>query len=180
VSRLKKVIPCAVCAPLKRRVLNLSCLEIKARKLAPGHNLDDVVESFIMGLLNGNPSEALAPRPMLSLIDSRIVPRIKPFFRTTKTEIMNYASILDLRSESTKCPYSEIGMRDKIRGVLNNWEKGYPDIKHKLLSSLQKIQQTYPSNGKESRLSRCVACGEPSAGYLCEVCTLLNNLKRKN
>ena len=70
---------CGTCGILRRYILNKKSREVKATKLATGHNLDDECQSIIMNMIRGDLLRLSRTGPMPKLAEhKKFVPRIKP------------------------------------------------------------------------------------------------------
>ncbi len=68
-------IPCSHCGVLRRYLLNRGAREVRATKLATGHNLDDVAQTVFMNLMKAEPSRlARFSDPIIK--SDRFVPRV--------------------------------------------------------------------------------------------------------
>ena len=75
----EKIKNCHVCGVMKKHLLNKKARQLKAKKLATGHNLDDEAQTFLMNMLRGNPELSASAGPKTAnLSDEKFVARIKP------------------------------------------------------------------------------------------------------
>ena len=79
--------PCSLCANLRRGILNSIAIRENCSKIALGHNLDDVIETFFLNLIyNGNIS-TFAP---VSYMDRSQITLIRPLIYTEEKIIKSF------------------------------------------------------------------------------------------
>ena len=169
----KNTIACSMCGVLRRYLLNKSSRDLKATKLATGHNLDDEAQSIIMNQFRHNISLSARLGPMTGIKkDSRFIPRIKPFYFLTEKEIATYAYLHGLISKFNECPYCEESNRFYIRDVLNDIEAKYPGTKHSIVASFMEILPILKEKFKDKEINSCKLCGEPASLDICSACNV--------
>ena len=169
---------CGSCGILKRYLLNKKVRELKATKIATGHNLDDECQSILMNILRGDLLRLVrvGPMPMIG-IHSKFIPRIKPLVSTPENESELFATINNIPFYPKKCPYSvDNPLRGKTENFLNNLEKSSPGIKYSLYESACKIAPFIKRKFKAGKIGSCKKCGEPSSQEVCKVCELIEKL----
>ncbi|MFH1439042.1 MAG: TIGR00269 family protein [Candidatus Woesearchaeota archaeon] len=178
---------CAICGVIKRWLLNKRSRELKAIKLATGHNLDDQVETILMNILRGNPELSLGQLPVTGIIkDKKFVQRIKPLYFCTNQEVRRYSEILKFPVLYDPCPCSMTAFRRKVRNAIKLLEDDYPQLKTNVvngfLNALPEMRSKYMknSNNSKERLKYCEICAEPSKNNICQTCNLIKILKRSS
>jgi len=169
---------CGSCGILKRYLLNKKVRELKATKIATGHNLDDECQSILMNILRGDLLRLVrvGPMPMIG-IHTKFTPRIKPLVLTPENESELFASINNISFYPKKCPYSvDNHLRGKTEDFLNNLEKSSPGIKYSLYESACKIMPFVKEKFKGGKIRSCKKCGEPSSQEVCKVCEVISKL----
>lgn len=169
---------CGSCGILKRSLLNKKARELKATKIATGHNLDDECQSILMNVLRGDLLRLVrvGPMPMIG-IHTKFIPRIKPLVLTPEIESELFAKINNIPFYPKKCPYSvDNPLRGKTEDFLNNLEKSSPGIKYSLYECACKIAPFIKEKFKAGKIGNCRKCGEPSSQEVCKVCELIEKL----
>ncbi|WFO76073.1 TIGR00269 family protein [Desulfurococcaceae archaeon MEX13E-LK6-19] len=167
-------LPCSYCGVFRRYLLNKAAREMGGTVLATAHNLDDIVQTYIMNIIQNNWDRVARLSPVL---DNRKHPgfirRVKPFYEILEKETTLYSILNNLYPKFTECPYAQYSMRWIIRKYINEMEEKYPGTKYSLLRSLLTIinilnrgQETY---GKEEIMT-CKICGSPSSHEICRAC----------
>ena len=170
---------CGSCGLLRRYLLNKKARQLKATKLATGHNLDDECQSILMNVLKGDLLRLVrtGPMPMLTR-HKKFVLRIKPLITIPENESELYARLNNIPFHPKSCIYSiDNPLRGGMRNFLNNLEKTSPGIKYSLYESAIKIMPFVRMKFKSGKISICKECREPSSQEVCKVCRLLKSVK---
>jgi len=173
---------CNVCGVLRRYLLNKYSRELKADKLAMGHNLDDEAQTILMNQFRRNIKTSARLGPLTGVQkDERFIRRIKPLYFLLDEEAMVYASLRRLPFRSFKycaCPYSTYSYRNSIKKMLNEFEEKYPGTKNNVVNSFLEI---LPLLKKKyiGKIESCERCGEPCSGKICQTCKLIEDLGLK-
>lgn len=167
-------LPCSYCGVFRRYVLNKASREVGGTVLATAHNLDDVVQTFFMNVVNNSWEKIARLKPVAERgSHPSFVPRVKPFYEVLEKESAVYSIINGLiQPEYQQCPYARFNIRFAIRKMINDLEETYPGTKYSMLRSLQRIlsvlEKSQPRSGGEFKT--CEVCGEPSSHPVCKAC----------
>lgn len=167
--------PCSYCGVFRRRALNLAAQKLEATKIATAHNLDDEVQTLILNLIHGDVYKLGRLDPESPEAEA-FIPRVKPFREIPEAEIAFYAYLTGVEFQSRACPYAGYALRSEVRLFLNRLEAKHPGIKFTLYHSFERLKPLV-RRGVQAEIYRCKMCGEPSSKTLCEVCSMLNQLK---
>lgn len=173
----KKGIPCSYCGVSRRYLLNKTAREVKADKLAIGHNLDDIAQTTFMNIMRNEPLRLIRYlNPKES--DDKFVPRIKPLIRCPEKEVAIYAILKGINIHSQECPYAHFAFRQQIRHHINELEERYPGIKFKILNSFLALQKYVDRAAipNEHELKKCSKCGEPTSANVCKFCEIVESV----
>jgi len=169
----EKVSSCSICGILRRRAIDFGAIDLKVDVVATGHNLDDMLQTFIINLISGDTKKIGWMDPDTSENKTR---KIKPFCEIYENEIVFYAFTNEIPFQSEECPHMNEGIRTEIRNFLNSLEKTHAGIKNNMYKSILKISTTIKaSNNLEWRT--CAKCGSECTGEICSVCNTLANLR---
>lgn len=171
---------CSFCGVFRRHFLNQTSLDIKADKLATGHNLDDEVQSIAMSIFGNDLTRIarLGETAGNKKYDG-FVPRIKPLYDTPEKEIIAYAAFNGIEHYYEECcPYSWMAKRNHYRKMLNELEESIPGTKYSLLASFKNLKPMLIQNEKlkNQEIKHCVKCGNLCNGEICSVCSQLNRI----
>lgn len=167
-------LPCSYCGVFRRYVLNKAARELGGTVLATAHNLDDIVQTYLMNVINNSWDKIARLKPVADKGGHEgFVPRIKPFYEVLEKESAIYALVNGLVEPGYhQCPYAEYNIRFTIRKILNDLEEKYPGTKYGLLRSLEKIISLIENAQKThvKSFGTCKICGEPSSHPICKAC----------
>ncbi len=172
----KEKAPCSYCGVLRRRAINTAALELKANKVATGHNLDDEVQAIMLNYLRGDSERLARLGPKNFPVFDGLVPRIKPLRTIPEKECMLYCLLKGFDVHTAECPYARYAIRNDVRGLVNSFELKYPGTKFSILNGLDKMLPALKSGFGVQKLGSCTRCGEPASGKLCKVCDFLGGL----
>lgn len=174
--RKSKVSACSICGILRRRALDIAAKELKVNAIATAHNLDDILQTFMINLLNGDIDRIKWLNPKIKPRSEFVIRRIKPLMEIYEKEIAMYAFLKGTPFQTVTCPYMNEGIRSEIRSIINALEHKHPGIKYSTLNSVIKVSQELIMDEKELKV--CRACNFPSSKDLCSVCKILEMVKK--
>lgn len=174
-------ISCTYCGVFRRWILNKAAKEVGADRIATGHNIDDVCQSFIMNIFRNEPFRLARFGPKGGMVeDEGFVPRIRPFFRIPEKEIALYAILMGFKSQFGGCPYVKEAFRPEVREFVNKMESAHPGAKFNILKSFMQVRPLLVNEFKkraEEPIMHCRNCGEPTSSTSeCKRCSLLASL----
>ena len=127
--------PCSLCANLRRGILNSIAIREHCSKIALGHNLDDVIETFFLNLIyNGNIS-TFAP---VSYMDRSQITLIRPLIYTEEKIIKSFIKRNQISVMNKCCPMDGNSKREDIKQLIEGFRKENPHIKANLLGAIQR------------------------------------------
>ena len=174
----EKLNTCSVCGIMKKYVLNRKARELKATKIATGHNLDDEAQTFLMNVFRGNIGLSANASPITSnTANKKFVPRIKPLYYCLEADTRKYSLSKKLPVIYERCPCGTLAYRGKMRKMLDDLEKENPKIKMKLVQKMEALQPVLKRQVKMGKLRYCEICGEPSRNKHCKACALIQKAK---
>jgi uncharacterized protein (TIGR00269 family) len=169
----EKTSSCSICGTFRRRAMDHAAKDIGADVVATGHNLDDVLQTFIINTLSGDTNKIgwMDPDTL-----NNSLRKIKPFCEIYESEIVFYAFTNNLPFQTEPCPHMNEGIRTDIREFLNKLETSHSGIKNSMYRSVLRVSQIMrESNYKEK--TKCVNCGNECTGKICSVCKMIVDLK---
>ncbi|MGI0073369.1 MAG: TIGR00269 family protein [Nitrosotalea sp.] len=169
----EKTSSCSICGTLRRRAIDFGAKDLGVDVIVTGHNLDDVLQTFIINVLSGDTNKIGWMDPGTS---SNKIRKIKPFCEIYENEIVFYAFVNDIPFQSEQCPHMNEGIRTEIREFLNSLENKHSGIKNNMYKSIMRISSLVKgSNYKQRKI--CSKCGSECTSDICSVCNILVNLK---
>lgn len=127
--------PCSLCARMRRGALHDAAKEAGCNKIALGHHLDDVAETFIMNLFNGGTLDCFMPVTYLSRKELYM---IRPMIFARESDCRRVARKMNLPVVKSKCPADGATERQEVKEMLSALEKKYGDVRSKILGAMQR------------------------------------------
>ncbi len=127
--------PCSLCARMRRGILHDAAKENNCNKIALGHHLDDVAETFMMNLLRGGTVDCFSPVTYLSRKDLYM---IRPMIYARESDCARAVRRGELPVVKSKCPADGVTAREQAKQLLNSLEKEYGDVRNKILGAMQR------------------------------------------
>jgi len=132
--RRKDKNPCAVCAKLRRGMLNSLAVGRGCNKLALAHHREDALETFMLSLIYEGRLHTFHPVTYLSR--SRLTV-IRPLIYLPESHSARMAKELDLPVMHNPCPANGHTKRQEMKELLAALSKTYPQLKSRMLHALQ-------------------------------------------
>ncbi|BBB32225.1 tRNA 2-thiocytidine biosynthesis protein TtcA [Thermotomaculum hydrothermale] len=134
----KEDMPCRLCSRFRRAVLYERIKEIGCNKLALGHHMDDMVETFVMnmffaGKISGMPAVAQSEKHPILLI--------RPMCYIQEELIIEFVNSGEIKFPTdTTCELlgDKISMRDKVKELINELKKKDKRVLHNAFTALKK------------------------------------------
>lgn len=127
--------PCSLCARMRRGALHDAAKEHGCNKIALGHHLDDVAETFVMNLFNGGTLDCFMPVTYLSRKD---IYMIRPMIFARESDCARVVRKENLPVVKSKCPADGATERQDVKEMLSALEKKYGDVRSKILGAMQR------------------------------------------
>ena len=120
---------------MRRGALHDAAKAAGCNKIALGHHLDDVAETFIMNLFNGGTLDCFMPVTYLSRKD---IYMIRPMIFARESDCARVCRKENLPTVKSKCPADGTTERQEIKEFLNSLEKKYGNVREKILGAMQR------------------------------------------
>jgi len=168
--------PCAYCGVLRRRALDLAAEKLGASVIALGHNLDDVVQTFLLNVVHGDVSRLARFGVVSAGSDGRFVRRVRPLCLVPEKETAFYAYARGVTFQTVPCPYAGEALRNDARFWLNRLEQRHAGSLFTVFRSFERISESMQPKARAFRT--CSKCGEArgEGEDLCAVCGFLEKL----
>ncbi len=141
-SIVKEKIPegkttCSLCSRLRRGVIYRTAKELGANKIALGHHRDDMVHTLFLNLLFGGKVKAMPPK-LVTDDKSHIV--IRPLAYCAEADIAKFARGMEFPIiPCNLCGSQENMQRQKIREMMQDWDKRYPGRTESVFTAMQNV-----------------------------------------
>ncbi len=123
--------PCSLCANMRRGTLNSAAKNLGCNKVALGHHKDDMIETFLMSLFFEGRLSTFKPKSYLSNIG---LYSIRPLIYCNEEDIIRVSK--DYPILNNPCPANKHTERENAKGILETFEKLYPNSKEKLFNAI--------------------------------------------
>lgn len=125
--------PCALCSKMRRGALNNVAKENGCYKLALGHNLDDLLETFMMSMFYEGRLSTFMP---VSFMDRSGVTLIRPLLYIEERDVISAAKRYGFPVLDNKCPVNKHTEREHIKSIVKSIVKEIPISKDRMISAL--------------------------------------------
>ncbi|MBT5594691.1 MAG: TIGR00269 family protein [Euryarchaeota archaeon] len=171
--------PCSYCGVFRRQGINHLAKRVNADYIALGHNLDDMAQTVLMNMTNGDLERTLRLAPHTTTPVDGLAPRIVPLRWIPEQEIHLYALHRDLPLHHEECPHAKGALRWRHREMVAQMEADVPGTRHGLLRMADNIKglrdQVIDLGGVEARPAPpipCESCGELTSSKQCKACDM--------
>ena len=127
--------PCSLCAKMRRGALNSVAVKYGCNKIALGHHLQDVIETFFLSLLYEGRLSTMKPKSYMS--NSKIT-LIRPLFLTHEKSIKAVSK--DFPVKKSKCPADKNSKRQDVEALIEEINKTIPDSKKRIESAILGVE----------------------------------------
>jgi len=173
----KGLTPCSYCGVLRRKALNIMARDAGVDKLVTAHNLDDETQTMLLNVLHGDPLRIARTKPVLNVIHPKLVQRMKPLCMVPEKEVVFYAYLKGIEFQCIDCPYAQAALRNDVREMLSMMEHKHSGTLFTVFNSIEKLQPALEEYFKETKITECKTCGEPTVGDICRTCEMLQEIK---
>ena len=166
---------CAYCGVLRRRALDLAAKKFEADALALGHNLDDVVQTFMLNIVHGDVWRVHHFGAISAEASGCFVRRVRPFCLVPERETAFYAYLKNIKFQSVVCPYASEALRNDVRFWLDRLEQRHAGSLFTVFRSFEKVSKAMGQPERE--FSVCKRCGGP-CGATDDACVACKSLEK--
>ncbi|MEA4832695.1 tRNA-cytidine(32) 2-sulfurtransferase [bioreactor metagenome] len=130
--------PCALCSNMRRGALVNACKASGANKLALGHHMDDIVDTFLLNLLYIGKIETFQP---VTFLDRSGVTVIRPLIYVQEKKLNGYINKYSVPVMKSPCPADKKTSREDVKRALNLLSESVPgmsSVKVKIFGAIKK------------------------------------------
>ena len=132
--------PCFLCARLRRTVLFEEARRLDCNKIAFGHNLDDVIETFLINIFYGSQVATMLPRQ--PFFEGKITV-IRPLSLLDSATVRRFHRNLSFPIATNPCPSQNTGKRQEIRTILEELYRKNRKIRGNILHAMHNVNLKY-------------------------------------
>ena len=120
---------------MRRGAIVNACVANNVTKLALGHHMDDVIDTFFMNLMNNGRIGAFPP---VSYLDRSCVTVIRPLVYVPEKKIVSYISKNNVPVIKSGCPADKNTDREEIKKLINDLCRENRDLKSKVFGAIKR------------------------------------------
>ncbi len=128
--------PCFYCAWNRRRLLFEFAVQNNYNKIALGHHKDDLIETWLMNVLQHGETSAFPVK--ISMFDGAFE-IIRPLIYSSDKELQRYIDIIGYKPLPYDCKYAETNRREKIKDIIKTFYQIHPDAKENIFKAMKNI-----------------------------------------
>ena len=132
--------PCFLCARLRRSALFRKARELGCRKIALGHNQDDIIETFFINICYGAQVATMMPRQEFFGGEMSV---IRPLALVSAGNILKMCSNLSLPVMRNTCPSAAKNHRAEIRAMLEGLFKKNSKVRGNIYHAMSNVNLEY-------------------------------------
>ncbi len=132
--------PCFLCSWNRRKRLFELTQVLNCNKIALGHNLDDLIETFFMNICFSGETSTMVPKQEMF---KGLITIIRPLALVEKEKITRLAKELGLPVCKNECPSSQNTNRAKMRQILKEIYSLNRKVKGNIKNALSNIRREY-------------------------------------
>ncbi|MCB4359983.1 tRNA 2-thiocytidine(32) synthetase TtcA [Quatrionicoccus australiensis] len=137
---------CSLCSRLRRGIIYKTAKELGANKIALGHHRDDMVHTLFLNLLFGGKMKAMPPK---LVTDDHAHVVIRPLAYCAENDIAKFARGMEFPIiPCNLCGSQENLQRQKIREMMQDWDKRFPGRTESVMTALQNVVPSHLADNK--------------------------------
>lgn len=125
--------PCSLCSKMRRGALNNKAVEIKANKVALGHNKEDLIETFLLSFIYEGRLAVFKPT---SYLDRTNITVIRPLILNAEGDIKATAKRLNMPVLNNPCPMDKTSQRAYMKDLTKHICKDIPFAKDRMFDAI--------------------------------------------
>ena len=131
---------CFLCSWHRRKALFQVAEKLGCNKIALGHQLDDIIETFLMNLIFQG---SLGTMPPLLKMEKFKMTIIRPLALITENEVIEMARIRNYPKQIKNCPHEKESTRSQAKQLITELEKLNPDVRQSIWAAMENINMDY-------------------------------------
>lgn len=141
--------PCSLCSKMRRGALSNKAKELGITKLALGHTLDDIIQTFFLSMIYEGRLSTFMPKTYMSKTKITV---IRPLVFTDEKFIKSASK--DLPIFKNPCPANKHTKREFVKELIDGIKKDVPFAKDRIFTALvhperyNLLNQMYGKKGK--------------------------------
>ena len=132
--------PCFLCARLRRKRLFEIAQELDCRKVALGHNKDDIIETFFMNICFAGEVSTMIPAQSFF---NGLITVIRPLAFVEEELIRRFVRQQGLAVFHNPCPSANRTKRQEIKELLRQLYRSNPKVKGNVFRAMRHVRLDY-------------------------------------
>ena len=132
--------PCFLCARLRRKRLFEIAHELECRKVALGHNKDDIIETFFMNICYAGEVSTMIPAQSFF---NGLITVIRPLAFVEEDLIRRFVRQQGLAVFQNPCPSANLTKRQEIKELLRQLYRSNPKVKGNVFRAMHHVKLDY-------------------------------------
>ncbi|MCP3943371.1 MAG: tRNA 2-thiocytidine(32) synthetase TtcA [Desulfobacteraceae bacterium] len=132
--------PCFLCARLRRNRLFEIAEELDCKKIALGHNKDDIIETLFINIFYSGKIGTMKPRQ--SFFNGKL-DIIRPLAYVEKKDVVSFSRMCGFPEFVNNCPSANMTKRGEIRQMLETLYKQNKHIKGNIFRAMGNVASDY-------------------------------------
>lgn len=130
--------PCSLCANLRRGILYDTAKKYGCNKVALGHHMDDVMETFMMSLIYEGRVHTFLPVTYLSRKDIYV---IRPMIYTPESEIKHLVKKYEIEVVKNNCPANGETKRQYVKELITGIAKENKGVRESIFGAIMRSEE---------------------------------------
>ncbi len=130
--------PCSLCANLRRGILYDTAKKYGCNKVALGHHMDDVMETFMMSLIYEGRVHTFLPVTYLSRKDIYV---IRPMIYTPESEIKHLVKKYGIEVVKNNCPANGETKRQYVKELITGITKENKGVRESIFGAIMRSEE---------------------------------------
>lgn len=123
--------PCSLCSKMRKGALNSLAKKEGCNKVAIGHHLDDLIDTFMLSLLYEGRLSTFAPKSYFDKMDLTL---IRPMIMIKESDVLSYSKNLPVVKSC--CPANKLTKREFAKDILANIGKDIKNVRDMIFTAL--------------------------------------------
>jgi tRNA 2-thiocytidine biosynthesis protein TtcA len=128
--------PCSLCANMRRGALNNAAKRLCCSKVALGHNRDDLIETFLLGLFYEGRINAFSAVTYLSRMDMHV---IRPLIYAEERNIKGFIKSRNLEPVPSVCPVDGKTNRQYVKELIKEMVRHNKYVKSNIYGAIMRL-----------------------------------------
>jgi len=126
--------PCSLCAKMRKGALNEAMKAAGCNKIAYGHHMDDMIETYLMSLIYEGRIHTFSPITYLDRMDVTV---IRPLMYMKEVDVIGFVNKNNIPVVKSPCPADGNTKREYIKQLLAKINQENPGVKDRMFTAIQ-------------------------------------------